>query len=86
MDAYHLLITPININVDCTSIIKTDLQNRVLWSNLMRFHRFFWESFFDHRCLKSHKKKRNKENDYRYIESLISVLKTGSTLNGFDFL
>ena len=34
MNAYHLLITPININVDCTNIIKTDLQNRVLLSIL----------------------------------------------------
>ena len=41
MDAYHLLIPPININVDCTNIIKTDLQNRVLRSNLMRFQRIF---------------------------------------------
>ena len=39
MNAYHLLIIPININVDCTNIIKTDLQNRVLRSNLMRFER-----------------------------------------------
>ena len=85
MDAYHLLITPININVDCTNIIKTHLQNLVLRSNLMRFQRFFGESFFNNRCLKWHKKKRNKENAYRYIEILISVLKTGSTLNGFDF-
>ena len=31
-------------------------------------------------------KKKNKENDYRYNESLILVLKTGSTRNaGFDF-
>ena len=29
MTASHLLIMPININVDCTNIIKTDLQNRV---------------------------------------------------------
>ena len=75
MNAYHLLITPININVDCTNIIKTDLQNRILRSNLMRFQRIFGESFFDNRCLKWHKKKRNKENDYRYIIILISVLK-----------
>ena len=39
MNAYHLLKMPININVDCTNIIKTDLQNRVLQSNLMRFER-----------------------------------------------
>ena len=39
MNASHLLIMPININVDCTNIIKTDLQNRVLRSNLMRFER-----------------------------------------------
>ena len=38
-NAYHLLIMP--INVDCTNIIKTDLQNRVLRSNLMRFERIF---------------------------------------------
>ena len=30
-------------------------------------------------------KKRNKENDYRYIEIFILVLKTESTLNGLDF-
>ena len=41
MNAFYLLITPININVDCTNIIKTDLQNRVLRSNFMRFQRFF---------------------------------------------
>ena len=42
MNAYHLLIMPININVDCTNImIKTDLQNRVLRSKLMRFERIF---------------------------------------------
>ena len=41
MNASHLLIMPININVDCTNIIKTDLQNRVLRSNLMRFERIF---------------------------------------------
>ena len=29
MIANHLLIMPININVDCMHIIKTDLQNRV---------------------------------------------------------
>ena len=39
MNASHLRIIPININVDCTNIIKTDLQNRVLRSNLMRFER-----------------------------------------------
>ena len=47
MNAYHLLIMPININVDCTNIIKTDLQNRVLQSNLMRFERIFEQIFFD---------------------------------------
>ena len=41
MNAYHLLKMPININVDCTNIIKTDLQNRVLRSNLMRLKDFF---------------------------------------------
>ena len=40
MNAYHLLKMPININVDCTNIIKTDLQNHVLLSNLMRFEEF----------------------------------------------
>ena len=75
MNAYHLLITPININVDYANIIKTDLQNRVSRSNLMRFQRIFGENFFDNRCLKLHKKKRNKENDYRFIAILISVLK-----------
>ena len=52
INAYHLhvLIMPININVDCTSIIKTDLQNRVLQSNLMLFERF--SECFDNRCLK----------------------------------
>ena len=30
-----------NIKIDCTSIIKNDLQNRVLRSNLMRFQRIF---------------------------------------------
>ena len=75
MNASHLLIMPININVDCTNIIKTDLQNRVLRSNLMRFERIFEYIFFDNRCLKWHKKKRNKENDYRYIDILILVLK-----------
>ena len=40
MNAYYLLIMPININVDCSYIIKADLQNRVLRSNLMRFGRF----------------------------------------------
>ena len=39
MNAYNLLIMSININVDCTNSIKTDLQNRVLRSNLMRFER-----------------------------------------------
>ena len=32
---------PININVDCMNIIKTDLQNRVLRPNLMGFERIF---------------------------------------------
>ena len=45
MNAYHLLKMPININVDCTNIIKTDLQNRVLLSNLMRFERIFLSNF-----------------------------------------
>ena len=31
------------------------------------------------------KRKQNKENDNRYIEILILVLKTESTLNGFNF-
>ena len=85
MNAYHLLIMPINIKVDCTNIIKTGLQKRVLRSNLMRLDRIFEKIFFDNRCLKWHKKKRDKENDYRYIEILILELKTGSMLNGFDF-
>ena len=75
MNASHLLIMPININVDCTNNIKTDLQNRGLRSNRMRFERIFEQNFFDNRCLKCHKKKRNKENDYRYIDILILVLK-----------
>ena len=29
MNAYHLLIMPININVDCTNIIKSDLQTAI---------------------------------------------------------
>ena len=45
MNAYHLLIMPININVDCTNIIKTNLQNRVLCSNLMRFEIIFLSNF-----------------------------------------
>ena len=40
MNASHLLIMPININVDCTNIIKTDLQNRVLRSNLCDLKEF----------------------------------------------
>ena len=51
MNAYHLLIMPININVDCTNIIKTDLQNRVFRTNLMRFQNKFEKIFFDNRCL-----------------------------------
>ena len=41
MNAYHLLILPININVDCTSIIKTALQNRVCGQILCDFKEFF---------------------------------------------
>ena len=74
-DAFAPVLCKNNINVDCTNIIKTDLQNRVLRSNLMRFERIFELIFFDNRCLKCHKKKRNKENDYRYIDILILVLK-----------
>ena len=40
MNAYHLLIMPININVDCTNIIKTDLQHCVLRSNFCNSKEF----------------------------------------------
>ena len=55
MNSYHLLIMPININFDCTNIIKTDLQNCVLRSNFMRI---FQKIFFDNRCLKWHQKEK----------------------------
>ena len=37
MNGYHLLIMPIYIKVDCTNIIKTDLQNRVSKEFLSKF-------------------------------------------------
>ena len=42
----------ININVDYTNIIKTDLQNRVFRSNLMRFQRIWGEFSLMNRCFK----------------------------------
>ena len=42
----------IYINVDCTNIIKTDLQNRVFRSNLMRFQRILGEFSLMNRCFK----------------------------------
>ena len=39
MNNYYLLKMPININVDCSNIIKADLQNGVLRLNHMRFER-----------------------------------------------
>ena len=41
----------------------------------MRFQRKLVKIFFGNRCNNGHKKKRNAENDYRYIEILILVPK-----------
>ena len=51
----------------------------------MRFQRIFWD-FVLVIGVSNDKKKRNKENDYGYIDILILGLKDGSTLNGFDFV
>ena len=75
MNAYHLLIMPININIDCTNIIKTELQNRVLRSNPMQFQRIFGKFSLIIGVSNDTKKEKDRENDFRYIEILILVLK-----------
>ena len=40
----------------------------------MRFQSELGKIFFDNRCYNWYKKKRNTQNDYRYIEILILVL------------
>ena len=86
MNAYHLLIMPINIKVDCTNIIKTDLQNRVLRSNKLCDSKGFLRKFSLIIVVSNDtKRKEIKKTIIGISNFLFWCLKTGSTLNGFDF-
>ena len=66
---------PINVNIDCTNIIKTDLQTAFCVQILCHLKEILSKFSLIIVVSNDRKRKRNKENDYRYIEILILVLK-----------
>ena len=67
MNANHLLIMPININVACTNIIKTDLQT-AFCGQILCGSKFFFVNFSLSQMTQKEKKEIKRLSVYRNVD------------------